>query len=91
METRTVKIDDQEFVVTKAKGDCELQVTNGDDVGKVTWHSATQRYRGDFMGWGSDSDSIEGAIDIAARRILSTRKGISKKDACEAMDKYLEG
>lgn len=91
MKERIVKIEGQEFVITKGKGDCELNVTNGDDMGRVSWHAPTQRYRGDFKGWGSDSDSIDGAIANAARRILSTRRGVSKKEACEAMDKYLEG
>ena len=68
-----------------------LEVVSGADVGRVVWHEATRRYRGEFKGWGSDCDSIESAVTRAANRIIETRKGISQKDACEAMEKYLEG
>ena len=91
MDKRTVKIDDEEFVVTKGSGECVLIVTNGNDTGKVTWHSATQQYRGAFKGWGSDANTIERAVENAARRIIQTRAGISQPEACEGMDKYLKG
>ena len=91
MDKRTVKIDDEEFVVTKGSGECELIVTNGNDTGEVTWHPATQQYRGTFNGWGRDAKTIESAVEIAARRIIETRAGISQPEACEGMDKYLKG
>ncbi len=68
-----------------------LEVANGNDIGRVTWHEATQRYRGEFNGWGNDTDSVDSAVAIAARRIIATRKGISQKEACEAMENYLKG
>ena len=91
MDKRTVKIDGEEFVVTKGSGECELIVTNGNDTGRVTWHQATQQYRGEFKGWGSDTNAVERAVKIAARRIIETRTGISQPEACEGMDKYLKG
>ena len=88
---RIEKINGEEFTVRKGKGDCLLEVVNGDDIGIVTWHQATRRYRGEFNGWGVDCDSVEVAVARAANRIMGTRKGVSRKDACEAMEKYLEG
>ena len=88
---RKETIDGEEFVVRDGSGECVLEVVNGGDVGQVTWHNATQRYRGDFNGWGADADSVEGAVKIAARQIIKTRKGISQKEACEAMGTYLKG
>ena len=91
MDKRTVKIDGEEFVVTKGSSECELTVTNGNDTGRVTWHPATQQYRGAFNGWGSDTNAVERAVEIAARQIIQTRAGISQPEACEGMDKYLKG
>ena len=88
--TRLEKIDGEEFVI-EAGTECTLKVSNGPDTGFVTWHEATQRYRGKFNGWGSDADSIEKAIKIAARRIISTRKGITREKACKAMEEYIKG
>lgn len=85
------KIDGEEFVVKRGTRECVLEVANGDDVGRVTWHQATQRYRGEFNGWGADADSVKRAVVIAAKQILETRKGISQKQACEAMENYLKG
>ena len=90
MEERKVKINDEEFVITKGKGECELNVTNGKDTGKVTWHAQTLKYRGEFKGWGDQSDSLEGAVAVAAKQIIATRKGVSKEQACDEMDKYLK-
>lgn len=91
MDKRTVKVDGEDFVVTKGSRECELNVTNGNDTGSVTWHKATQQYRGEFNGWGGDTNAVESAVEIAARRIITTRKGISQPEACEGMDKYLKG
>jgi hypothetical protein len=87
MDNRTIKVDGEEFVITEGSAKGELDVTNG----KVTWHKATQRYRGEFNGWGSDADRVERAVEIAARRIIQTRKGISQSEAYEEMDKFLKG
>ena len=87
---RKVKIEGEEFIVQRGQGECVLTVTNGEDEGQVTWHKATQRYRGSFKGWGSDTDSVENAVATAARRIIETRKGVSQKMACEAMEDYLK-
>ena len=88
---RLEKIDGEEFVVKQGAGECMLEVANGSDIGQVTWHKATQRYRGEFNGWGSDTDSVDSAVAIAARRIIATRKGTSQKEACESMENYLKG
>ena len=88
---RIEKIDGEEFTIKRGSGDCVLEVANGDDIGRVTWHKATQQYRGEFNGWGSDANTVEKAVVIAARQVLATRKGISQKEAREAMEKYLQG
>ena len=88
---RKETIGGEEFVIRDGSGGCVLEVVNGDDVGRVTWHNATQRYRGAFNGWGTDADSVEGAVKIAAGQIIETRKGVSQKEACEAMGTYLKG
>ena len=87
---RKVEIEGEEFIVQRGQGECVLAVINGKDEGQVTWHAATQRYRGSFKGWGSDTDSVENAVAIAARRIIETRKGVSQETACEAMEEYLK-
>ena len=87
---RTVKVGDMEFTVRKGHGACNLEVVEGNDVGQVTWHPATQRFRGLFKGWGSDAGTVEGAVQIAARRIIETRQGIAEDDACKAMQAYLD-
>ena len=88
---RKETIGGEEFVIRDGSGECVLEVVNGGDVGRVTWHNATQRYRGDFNGWGANADSVEGAVKIAAGQIIETRKGVSQKEACEAMGTYLKG
>ena len=87
---RKIEIKGEEFIVRRGQDECVLVVINGEDEAQVTWHRATQRYRGAFKGWGSDTDSVENAVAIAARRIIETRKGVSQKMACEAMDEYLK-
>ncbi len=91
MDNCTIKVDGEEFVVTKGSVECELDVTNRNDTGKVTWHEATQQYRGSFKGWGSDANTVENAVETAARQIIRTRKGVSQSEACEEMDKFLKG
>ena len=91
MDKQIAKVDGEEFIVTKGSKECELDVTNGNDTGIVTWHKATQQYRGAFKGWGSDTKTVERAVEIAARQIIKTRTGISQQEACEGMDKYLKG
>ena len=91
MDNRTIKVDSEEFVVTEGSAKRELDVTNGNDTGKVTWHKATQQYRGEFNGWGSDASTVESAVEIAARQIIRTRKGVSQSEAFEEMDKFLKG
>ena len=49
MDKRIVPVDGEDFVVTKGSGECELNVTNGNDTASVTWHKATQQYRGDIQ------------------------------------------
>lgn len=87
---RKIVYEGESFIVRRGKGECILTVTNGEDIGHVTWHEATQQYRGAFRGWGSDAPSVEKAVEVAARRILETRKGISQKAACEAMEQYIK-
>ena len=78
---RVEKIDGEEFVVKQGTGECMLEVANGKYVGAVAWHKATQRYRGEFNGWGADADSVEGAVAIAARRIIATPQANEKPGA----------
>ena len=86
---KTIKIADEEFTIRSGEGDCQLEVINGGDIGRVFWHAATYRFRGEFKGWGSDADTVDGAVSVAARRIIAVRKGVSQKQACEEMEKYL--
>ena len=87
---RTIMVGDVEFTVRKGADECELEVVDGDNVGQVSWHPATQRFRGSFNGWWSGAGTVEDAVPIAARRIIETRQGISQDDACKAMQAYLD-
>lgn len=89
-QERIVKVDGVDFIVRDGGGDCKLEVVNGDDVGQVSWHEATHRFRGSYKGWGNDAETVEAAVNAAARRIIEVRKGVSKEDACKAMEKFLE-
>ena len=90
MPERKVVFEGETFIVRQGEGECVLTVTNGEDVGQVTWHKPTQRYRGAFSGWGSEAPSVDRAVEVAARRIIANRKGVSQQDACEAMEQYLK-
>ena len=44
---RKVKLFDEEFTVREGKLDCTLDVVSEHgEVGKVSWHSATRKFRG---------------------------------------------
>ena len=90
MDKRTVKIDGEEFVVTKGPGECELSVANGNDTGSVTWFKATGGYKGTFNGRYFEANTVERAVQLAARQIIKVRAFISQSEACEGMDKYLK-
>ena len=87
---RKVVFEGETFIVRRGEGKCILTVTNGEDEGNVTWHEATQQYRGSFRGWGSDAPSVDRAVAVAARRILVTRTGVSQQEACESMERYIK-
>ena len=88
---RKIVHDGETFIVRPhEQDDCILTVTNGEDEGRVSWHESTKRYRGEFKGWGSDAASVDGAVKVAAQRILETRRGVSRQDACEAMENYIK-
>ena len=91
MSKRTIKIDDEEFVITKGSDENELNVTDGRDTGKVIWYRPTGSYRGQFKSWGSNADTVEIAVERTARQIIKTRKGVSQPQASAEMDKYLKG
>ena len=91
MNKRTIKIDNEEFVITKGSNEYELNVTGGRDTGRVTWHRVTRLYRGAFRTWGGDSDIVESAVEKTARQIIKTRKGVSQPQASAEIDKYLKG
>lgn len=90
MTERKITHEGEIFIVRPGKDECSLTVTNGDDKGQVTWHEATRRYRGDFEGWGSDAESVDQAVTVVARRILKNRRGVSRQEACEAMENYIK-
>ena len=73
MDKRTVKIDGEEFVVTKGPGECELSVANGNDTGSVTWFKATGGYKGTFNGRYFEANTVERAVQLAARQIIKVR------------------
>lgn len=77
------------LIVRHDKDKDSLAVTDGNDTGHVTWHPATHKYRGDFQGWGSDADTVERAVDIAARRITTTSQGVPETEAVDAMGAYI--
>ena len=87
---RKVVCKNETFIVRPEKDGCTLTVTNGDDVGRVTWHEPTRQFRGDFEGWGSDASSVDNAVQVVARRILANRKGVSEQEACAAMEEYVK-
>ena len=81
------KINGEDFTIERDPNDsCVVLVINGSDTARACYHETTRRFRGEFDGWGSDASSLDDAINTAAQFLLRARRGISREDACKAID-----
>lgn len=85
----TYKYKGVEFVVSKPDA-CAMKVSKGDIEATISIHTATNQYREDVNGWGTDQPTLESALDAACSRILSLEARPSKKQLCEQMDTFYD-
>ena len=75
------------FTVTKLDA-CEMEVVGKGLTAKISIHTATNRYRADLHGWGSNYSSLKEALNGACRRILENASRPSPKELCQGMDDF---
>ena len=75
------KNGEQEFTATKPK-DCRMELSKDGYTAIISIHAATNKFREDLDGWGSDHNTLNGALDSACRRIL-------EKSARQSAEKHL--
>lgn len=89
MPEQTYKYRDEEFVITKPDG-CAMKVTKGRYTAVISIHSATNLFREDLDGWGSNHTSLQAALDSACRRILDKLARPPKDELCSEIAKFYE-
>ena len=70
--------------------DCTMKVSGRGLTAKITIHAATNMYREDLDGWGTDQKTLKGALDSACRRILDKAGRPSEKELCGGMDDFYD-
>ena len=89
MSKQTYKYRGEEFLITKPDG-CAMKVTKGRYTAVISIHAATNLFREDLDGWGSEHTSLQAALDSACRRILDKSARPSKEELCSEMGKFYE-
>ena len=89
MSELTYKYQGEEFIITKPDT-CTMKVTKGQYTAVISIHTATNRFRESLDGWGTDQDTLQGALDNACRRILKKLARPSAKELCSELDKFYE-
>ena len=56
----------------------------------ITVHDATGTYRETLDGWGTDQNTLKGALDAACRRIVTKSKKPSKDVLLKGLDDFYE-
>ena len=87
MSQEIYKYQGEEFVITKPEA-CSMKVTKGRYTAVITIHAATNRFRESLDGWGTDLDSLEGALDRACQRILDKEARPRKEELCSEMERF---
>ena len=87
MTTQTYKYQGEEFAITKPEA-CAMKVSKGEYTAIISIHSATNQFREDLDGWGSDHPSLQQALDAACRRILKKAGSPTKEQLCSEMDEF---
>ena len=77
------------FEVSKPK-DCKMLVSAKGLTAVVSIYAATNQYREDLDGWGSDRSSLDAALKGACQRILDKAARPTHKDLCADMDKFYD-
>ena len=79
----------EKFNVSKPD-DCKMTVSRDGFTAKISIHAATNMYREDLDGWGSDLKTLSQALDSACRRILNKSARPSQKELCASMDEFYQ-
>ena len=87
MSKQTYKYQGEEFVITKSDG-CAMKITKGRYTAVISIHAATNLFREDLDGWGSNHASLQGALDGACRRILDKLARPPKEELCSEMERF---
>ena len=77
------------FEVSEPK-DCRMTVKGKGITANITIHEATQMYREDVNGWGTDQSSLQDALDRACDRIIDLAGKKTKDELCQGMDEFYQ-
>ena len=81
------KNGEQEFTVTKPK-DCHMELSKDGYTAIISIHAATNLFRGALDNWGSNHNTLNGALDAACRRILENSARPSAEKLCSEMEEF---
>ena len=84
---REVVYNGEKFTVSKPEN-CKMKVSGRGLTATISIHTATNKYREDLDGWGTDCDTLKRALDSACQRILDKAGSPSAKELCAGMDEF---
>ena len=87
--TKEYSYKGEKFAVSKPDK-CTMTVSGKGLTAKLSIHEATNQYREELDGWGSDHNSLEAALNSACNRILKKAARPSAKELCAGMDDVYE-
>ena len=79
----------EKFTISKPDS-CTMTVSRDGFTAKLTIHQATNRYREELDGWGTNQDSLKNALDSACQRILDKAGQPSPDALCKGMDEFYD-
>ena len=87
--SKIYKYKGEQFTVSEPK-DCRITVTGKSLTGIITIFEKTREYREEVNGWGTNTNSLDGALRSCCQRILDVAARKSKDDLCKGMDDFYE-
>ena len=86
---KTYEYEGETFTVSEPK-DSRMEVKGKGMTAYITIHEATNMYREDLDGWGTDQTTLEGALNGACRRILEKSKKPSNDELHKGLAKFYD-
>ena len=82
------KFNGEDFEVSEPKN-CRIKVVGKGLTGDIKIHEATGTYRESVMGWGSEHQTLDSALNRVCRRILD-RAAKDTAGLCKGMDEFYQ-